>query len=111
MIPLGNYELANMIISEGALEILQCLQKQGKASFKDLRNLKNNRTGKTFSPNTVSARLKELRKYEAITATIMDSSGRNKIVYELTESGKKALQLADKFEGELKQILKKRIKS
>jgi len=33
---------------------------------------------------------------------MVDSSGRNKIVYELTESGKKALQLADKFEVELK---------
>ena len=105
------YELTNMIISEGALEILQCLQKQGEASFKDLRNLKNIRTGKTFSPNTVSSRLKELRNYEAITATIIDSSGRNKIVYELTENGKKALQLADKFEGELKQILKKRTRN
>ena len=100
-----------MIISEGALEILQCLQLQGTASFNDLRNLKNIRTGKTFSPNTVSLRLKELRNYEAITATIVDSSGRNKIVYELTENGKKALQLADKFEGELKQILKKRTRN
>jgi len=103
--------MANMIISEGALEILQCLQKQGKGSFNDLRNLKNIRTGKTFSPNTISSRLKELRNYEAITATIVDSSGRNKIVYELTDSGKKALQLADKFEGELKQILKKRTRN
>jgi len=100
-----------MIISEGALEILQHLQRQGKASFKELRNLKNIRTGKTFSPNTVSSRLKELRAYEAITATIVDSNGRNKIVYELTENGKKALQLADKFEGELKQILKKRTRN
>lgn len=100
-----------LIISEGALEILQRIQLDGISNFKTLRNLKNLRTGKTFSPNTISARLKELREYGAIEATLTQKSGRNVIVYKLTESGIKALQLADKFEAELKQVLKKRTKS
>jgi len=101
------YEMITLIISEGALEILQFLNERDVGYFKELRKLKNIRTQTFFSTTTISNRLKELLEYGAIGKTISMSSGRNVVGYKITETGKKAVVLADKFEDELRKILKK----
>ncbi len=99
--------MITLIISEGTLEILQFLGKQKTGYFKELRNLKNIRTGRYFSSNTISSRLKELVEHGAIEKTVSEVSKRNVVAYEITPAGKKALDLADKFEDELRIVLKK----
>ena len=71
-----------------------------------LRDLKNIRTEKFFSPSTISFRLKELIQCGAVSRQIAVSSGRNVVAYKITETGKQSLELADKFESELRMILK-----
>ncbi len=101
------YEMIILIISEGAIEILHFLNQREVGYFKELRNLKNLRTGRYFSASTISTRLKELSDYGAIEKAISTVSGRNVVAYRINEAGKKTLELADRFEGELKRVLKK----
>lgn len=100
------YKMMALIIGEGALEILQFLAKREVGYFKELRDLKNIRTEKFFSPSTISFRLKELIQCGAVSRQIAVSSGRNVVAYKITETGKQSLELADKFENELRAILK-----
>jgi len=102
----NQYELIGLIVSEGTLEILKYLEKADVGHFRDLRDLKNLRTKKNFSSNTISARLKELVKYGAIERTIYEVSGRGVAAYKITVAGKKCIEIADKFEGELRRELK-----
>lgn len=109
MVDLGKkFERMSLIISEGTLEILQFLKERELGHFKDLRKLRNIRTDRFFSSNTVSARLKELVEFGAIRKTVSDSTGRNTVAYELTDEGEKSLELAERFEKELQAVLHKK---
>lgn len=99
--------MITVIISEGALEVLQFLNTREIGFFKELRKLKNMRTGTFFSTTTISNRLKELTEYGAIEKTIAVNNKRNVVAYRISESGRKTLELADKFDDELKRVLKK----
>ncbi len=99
--------MISLIIAEGALEILDFLSKREVGHFKELRKLKNMRTGTFFSTTTISSRLKELLEYNAIEKTISISSGRNVVAYKISSAGRRALELADRFDKELGEVLKK----
>jgi DNA-binding HxlR family transcriptional regulator len=100
------YEMISLIIGEGALEILQFLAKREVGYFKELRNLKNMRTKRDFSPTTISMRLKELIEMGAVSKEVASISNRNVVAYKITDGGRTCLILADKFENELKKALK-----
>lgn len=101
------YGLITLIISEGTVEILYYLSQRDVGYFKDLRNLRNIRTGRCFSATTVSTRVKELIEKGAIERTIALSGSRNVIAYRITDIGKKAISITDDFEEELRKIFKK----
>jgi len=97
-----------MLLSEGTLEILASMRQAEVAYFKDLRKLKNERTGRIFSANTLSARLKELEKIRAIRKVpSTTTSGRNVVAYKITPQGVKALEISQKYEDELAKFLSK----
>ncbi|MFH1306280.1 MAG: hypothetical protein ABIH83_01325 [Candidatus Micrarchaeota archaeon] len=101
------FKLINMLLAEGALEILECIEELEVARFGDFKRLRNGRTGKVFSANTLSSRLKELASSGAIDNTVIESRKQRKVVgYKITANGKKALRLAIKYENELEKILK-----
>lgn len=95
-----------MLLAEGSIEILEFLNKHKMGYFKQLRDLKNFRTERFFSASTVSNRLKELVEYGALEKTIATSQGRNVVAYQITPAGSEALKLTDRFEEELRKILK-----
>lgn len=103
-----SYEWISLMVSEGTLEILKYLAEHDIGHFKELRSLKNFRTKKSFSSNTISLRIKELVGYGAIARTISDSKGRNLVAYQITDAGRRCIELADKFDDELGTILKRR---
>ncbi|MBU0591579.1 MAG: hypothetical protein ABIJ10_02645 [Candidatus Micrarchaeota archaeon] len=96
----------NMLLAEGSLDILEYLQKNRTAQFKDLAKLKNKRTGNTFSPNTISARLDDLEEMKAIQPTSVKTSRKRVLAYEITEKGEKILEVASSFEKTLDDIIK-----
>ncbi len=103
-----SYEWISLLVSEGTLEILKYLAERDVGHFKELRSLKNFRTKRNFSSNTISLRIKELVGYGAIERTISDSKGRNLVAYRITDAGRKCIELADKFDDELSVVLKKK---
>ena len=96
-----------MLLSEGALEILEYISESSIARFVHFKELTNSRTGKVFSANTLSARLKELTAAGAIENIVVASPKQRKLVgYRLTPAGKKALELAREYEEKLGRVLK-----
>jgi len=100
------FERINLLLSEGALEILERLAEVGIGRFTDFRQLKNGRTGKIFSGNTISTRLKELISAGAVANEVVAEQGQRRLVgYRLTESGKKALVISLEYEKKLEKAL------
>lgn len=103
------FERINLLLSEGALEIMEKLAELGTGRFTDFRQLKNNRTGKIFSGNTISTRLKELIAAGAVENVVISSEGQRRVVgYQLTENGKKALAISIEYEKKLEHVLPKK---
>lgn len=108
VIILGRFGLIDLLISEGALEILEFLKEARTAHFNDFRIIKNGRTSKIFSANTISNKLKELEKIGAIERVVSTSpKGRNVVAYRITSYGEKALEIAYRLETELRKAMKK----
>ena len=97
----------NMLISEGAPDILEMLADGKPRQFTNIYSLTNPRTGRKYSPNTISARLKELSSIHAVKQVIVAKERGNRIAYSITEQGKKALSISKRFEGELESVFGK----
>jgi len=74
------FELLNMILSEGSLEILEIAKDEEPKHFTDFKELVNSRTGKVFSPNTISTRLKELVEVGALERIITKTKRDREVV-------------------------------
>ncbi len=95
------FRILNMLLAEGSANILEELASGKPKQFGDVYGLINPRTGKKFSPNTISTRLKELEKMGAIKKEMVAGKTRTSIGYVITDSGKKALVISKKYEKEL----------
>ena len=103
------FELLNMILSEGSLEILEIAKDSEPKHFTDFRELVNSRTGKVFSPNTISTRLKELVEVGALERIITKTKRERDVVgYKITSGGLKALETSYKYEEELQTVFGKK---
>ena len=102
------FKLLNMILSEGSLEILE-VAKDGKPKhFTDFKELVNTRTGRVFSPNTISTRLKELVEVGALERIITKTKrDRDVVGYKITPEGLKALEISYRYEEELQNCFYK----
>ena len=104
------FELLNMILSEGSLEILEVAKDGEPKHFTDFRELVNSRTGKVFSPNTISTRLKELVEVGALERIITKTKRERDVVgYKITPEGLKALDISYRYEEELQNCFRKEI--
>ncbi|MBI5046955.1 hypothetical protein HZC07_04470 [Candidatus Micrarchaeota archaeon] len=97
----------SMLLAEGCLNLLEYLKTNRNGQFKELAKLKNKRTGKTFSPNTISARLDDLEEMGAIRTTALKTDRKRVLAYEITEKGLAILDLAYYFEQKLNGIISK----
>ena len=98
----------NMILSEGVLDLLEFLGDGKPRYFKQFRELKNERTGRKYSPTTLSSRLRELIKQGLVEHTITETgTGRKVAGYKITKKGIKALKLSNEYENKLKKITEK----
>ena len=98
-----------MLLSEGALEIMERVRELGIGRFTDFKQLKNSRTGRIFSGNTISTRLKELIASGAVETEVIAEQGQRRLVgYKLTANGKKALGLSLEYEKKLEKVLPQR---
>ncbi len=97
-----------MILSEGSLEILEIAKDSEPKHFTDFRELVNSRTGKVFSPNTISTRLKELVEVGALERIITKTKRERDVVgYKITPAGLKALETSYRYEEELQSCFRK----
>ena|GEM_PF-3261082 len=96
-----------MLLAEGSLDILERLKGKGSAQFKDFSQLKNKRTGKKFSPNTLSARLNELEEMGAIHSGSVKTERKRVLGYDITDKGRKILDMAYGFEEQLDILIKR----
>lgn len=95
----------DMILAEGSLDILAYLKDKAVVQFKELLTLKNKRTNRGFSPNTISARVDELEKMGALQTSAVRTARRRVLGYEITEKGKEILKTAYEFEERLNGII------
>lgn len=98
----------DMILAEGSLDILTYLKEKAVVQFKELLTLKNKRTSRGFSPNTISARLDELEKMGAIGTSTVRTARRRVLGYEITEKGRDILKTAYEFEERINAIVETR---
>jgi len=109
MVDRKGFKLLNMILSEGSLEILEIAKDSEPKHFTDFRELVNSRTGKVFSPNTISTRLKELVEVGALKRIITKTKRERDVVgYKITSKGLKALDISYRYEEELQTALERR---
>ncbi len=98
--------LIGIVTSEGAVEILEFLKEAKTAHFNDFRTIKNARTGRIFSANTLSAKLKLLEEAGAIERIVSTSpKRRNVVAYRMTKSGGRSLEAIYRCEKELGTML------
>ncbi len=102
-----NLKWLKMLLAEGSLDILEYLKGKGSAQFKDFSQLKNKRTGKKFSPNTISARLNELEEMGAIRSGSVKTERKRVLGYELTDKGSRIMEMAYEFEDKLEFLIRK----
>lgn len=95
----------DMLLSEGSLDILSYLKENEIGQFTDFLKIKNKRTGNKFSPSTISARLDELEKMQAITTIAVKTKRRRVLGYQITAKGLKIFETAYEFEKRLSQII------
>lgn len=96
-----------ILLAEGSLDILEFLKKNKMGQFKDLAKLENKRTKRTFSPNTVSARLNELMDMNALTSIPVKTQRKRVLAYQISEKGLQILDAAYVFEEKLDHMVKK----
>ena len=97
----------NMILGEGAIEILQYMKDGRARHFNDFKKLMNPRTKHVFSTKTILLRVRELVGSGALEKiAIKTKNGRDVLGYRITKEGLHAYELALKFEEKLKKILK-----
>lgn len=101
------FRFLNMLLSEGAPDILEMLADGKPRQFTTIYSLTNPRTNRKYSPNTISSRLKELAKLGAVKQVIAQTNKGTRIAYALTDKGRKALSISKKFESELESIFDK----
>ena len=95
----------NMILCEGAVEILEYAKDGKPKHFNGFRELINPRTGNPFSSKTILDRTKELVELGALKRVLTKTkNGREVAGYQITEKGSKSLELANNFEQELIDI-------
>lgn len=105
----GYFEMASMLLYEGSLELLEALDERKECRFGDFQELINTRTAKKFSSNTLSARIKELRKLGLVEYTMIAlPKDRQLLGYRLTARGKQALAASRRYENELQTIVGKK---
>lgn len=95
----------DMLLSEGSLDILTFLKDKKIGQFSDLLKLKNKRTGRGFSPTTISARLDDLETMKAISTVAVKTRRRRVLGYQITDKGIKILETAYEFEKRLNDII------
>ena len=101
----NKFGMIDMLVSVGAVDILQELSRGKPKQFTDFTNMINQRTKNKFSPTTISMRLKELTSLGAIKPTIVNpQKGRRKIAYMITPKGKKMLEICFEFEKKLEEV-------
>lgn len=102
------FEITNMILREGSLEILELAKDKTPKQFVNFKNLKNSRTNKYFSQTTISDRLKDMIRIKALEKVMMKSKLKKDVVgYKITEAGLKILETSYEFEEKLKKIIRK----
>lgn len=92
-----------LILSEATLQILESCREPKQ--FNDLRTILNPRTGKNFSQNTLSTRLKNLIKIGALKNIMLEKGGRRVVAYKITRKGHKILELCRSFEEDIKRVI------
>ena len=87
---MGRYKVVELLARAFAIEILNALNEE-PLRFVDLKD---------YCPNerTRALRLKELKKIGFIMATAMEIENHSYIHYQITEKGRKALQLLNELE-------------
>ena len=88
---MGRYKIVKLLARAFAIEILNALN-ETPLRFVDLKD---------YCPNdrTRALRLKELRKIGFIIATIKEIENHSYVHYQITEKGRKALQLLNELES------------
>lgn len=79
------------------VKFLEELEKGKAKRFHHFENLKNKKTGKQFSPTTVSKQLRNLKALGLIRADTVEDHGRAYVGYKITDKGKEFLILARKI--------------
>ena len=95
----------DMLLAEGALDILQYLKTNKIGQFNQFLEIRNKRTGKGFSPTTISARLDDLEKMNAVTTIAVRTKKRRVLGYQITPKGTRILTTAFDFEKTLDGII------
>lgn len=95
----------DMLLAEGSLDILQYLKTNKIGQFSQFLELRNKRTGKGFSPTTISARLDDLEKMNAVMTTAVRTKKRRVLGYQISETGLRILETAYEFEKRLSGII------
>ena len=88
---MGKYKVVKLLARAFAIEILNALN-ETPLRFVDLKD---------YCPNdrTRALRLKELRKIGFVIATIKEIENHSYVHYQITEKGRKALQLLNELES------------
>lgn len=96
--------LIDMLLSEGCLGIMALMASKKVCRFGDLSKLENPRTLKPFGKPTISYRLRELEASKMVEAKVISSGAKRIVGYSLTEKGRKALRIAERYEEELERL-------
>ena len=98
-------EMNNTIFSNGIKEILQFLIDKEVKSFTQIKKIKNLKTNKVFSANTIALRLKSLEKNNLIERKMVKNEDRWLVGYAVTEKGIKILKVYDQINEDINKIL------
>lgn len=89
----------------GTIEVLQSLINKEITSFSTIKMLKNHKTSKIFSANTIALRLRELENYKLIERKMFKNENRWGVGYIITDKGIKLIKVYDQFNVELKKMI------
>ncbi len=99
------FELAQKMLDEGMAEIFDEFNKGKPMQFMEILSIINPRTGKGYSPNTVSKRVKTLAGHGLIKRILLDPN-KSRVAYVITKQGKLILRAARMHEKKLADLLK-----
>lgn len=97
---MGNRNIS-FVCRKGTLEILTAVREAPK-TFTELKRLINPRTKKPLSPTTLSARLRELTRIQALKRRVIRRDDRASVGYKITPKGLSILRLSTELEEALK---------